>query len=308
MIRWFSSLLAVVVLCLTAGCATGPTANPSDPLEPMNRAVFKFNDAVDNAVLKPVATGYKTAVPSPIRQGVNNFFNNLGDVWSLFNHLLQFKFEYAGQTAARLGINTFLGLGGVLDIASDAGIEPPKADLGQTLGKWGVPSGPYVVLPILGPSNVRDATGTMVGAKADPVVKIDNVPTRNSLYVTRIVDTRSRLLNATDAVDSIALDRYTFIRDVYTKRRQSLIDPKKADSDDEDYSKPEPESKGSTSTGPDAANVATTAATGTPASGASAGDTATNATTTSTGTVGTSASNTSADASSATTVTAPVAK
>jgi phospholipid-binding lipoprotein MlaA len=125
--RFFYLALAALLLALATGCATGPNANPTDPLEPMNRAVYKFNDAVDTAVLKPVATGYKAVVPSPIRTGVSNFFSNLGDVWSMVNHVLQFEFANAGKTAARLGINTFLGLGGVLDIATDAGIEVPNA-------------------------------------------------------------------------------------------------------------------------------------------------------------------------------------
>ncbi len=233
-------LLLACVLSLTFGCATGPNANPADPLEPMNRAIYKFNTSVDNAVLKPVATGYRAAVPSPIRTGVSNFFSNLGDVWSLFNHVLQFEFSNAGKTAARLGLNTFLGFGGILDIATEAGIEAPKADLGQTLGKWGIPSGPYVMLPLLGPSSVRDGVGTITTTRHDPVNRVNDSSTRNSLTLIRLVDVRTRLLGATDAVDEIALDKYTFIRDVYLKRRQNLIAPQKpedrASEDDIDYS------------------------------------------------------------------------
>ncbi|MDI9334835.1 MAG: VacJ family lipoprotein [Cytophagales bacterium] len=235
--RIFRFLLAASLFSLFAGCATGPNANPADPLEPMNRAMYKFNDAIDGAVLKPVATGYKNVVPSPIRQGVSNFFSNLGDVWSMFNHLLQFEFNYAGQTAARLGLNTFLGLGGVLDLASDAGIQPPKADLGQTFGKWGIPSGPFVMLPLLGPSSVRDGVGTVTATYSDPVNNVPDNATRNVLTATRLVDIRAKLLGATDAVDEIALDKYSFIRDVYLKRRQSQIKPEKPSSDDDiDYS------------------------------------------------------------------------
>jgi phospholipid-binding lipoprotein MlaA len=238
--RFLHFFLATLLLALATGCATGPNAHPTDPLEPMNRAVYKFNDAVDTAVLKPIATGYKAAVPSPIRTGVSNFFSNLGDVWSMVNHVLQFEFANAGKTAARLGINTFLGLGGVLDIATDAGIEAPKADLGQTLGKWGVPSGPYVMLPLLGPSSVRDGVGTITATYHDPVNRVSDNATRNVLTVTRVVDARTRYLGATDAVDEIALDKYTFIRDVYLKRRQNQIAPQKpsdkAAEDDIDYS------------------------------------------------------------------------
>ncbi len=237
MLRFFRLFLIALALAFVTGCATGPNAHSSDPLEPLNRAVYKFNDAVDGAVLKPVATGYQAVIPSPVRQGVTNFFNNIGDLWSLLNQVLQFELVYAGQTAARLGINTFLGLGGVLDIASDAGIQPPKADLGQTLGKWGVPSGPFLMLPILGPSTVRDGVGAVSASYYDPVNSIKDVPTRTELSVLRLVNTRALLLGATDAMDSIALDRYSFIRDIYLKRRQNLIKPEKASNDDDiDYS------------------------------------------------------------------------
>jgi phospholipid-binding lipoprotein MlaA len=239
--RGFLYLFAVILVLSTTGCATGPNANPADPLEPMNRAIYKFNDAVDGAVLKPVATGYKAVVPSPIRTGVSNFFSNLGDVWSLVNQLLQFEFGYAGETVMRLGLNTFLGLGGILDIASEAGIQPPKADLGQTFGKWGVPSGPYVMLPLLGPSTVRDGTGTITATYHDPVNRVSDNATRNVLSVTRIVDVRTRLLGATDVMDEIALDKYSFIRDVYLKRRQNQISPRKpSNEDDIDYSAADP--------------------------------------------------------------------
>lgn len=234
-------LFSAMLLLAFAGCATGPTANPSDPLEPMNRSIYKFNDAVDGAVLKPMANGYKAVVPSPVRQGVSNFFSNIGDVWSMINHALQFEIVNAGKTAVRLGINTIFGIGGIFDIATDAGIQPPKADLGQTLGKWGVPSGPYVVIPILGPSSVRDGTGTVTATYYDPVNRVSDNATRNVLTVTRLVDIRTQLLNATDAVDAIALDKYSFIRDVYLKRRQNMIKPQKpANDDDIDYSVEDP--------------------------------------------------------------------
>jgi phospholipid-binding lipoprotein MlaA len=242
MIRFLKILLVALVLGVFAGCATGPNANPVDPLEPMNRAIYKFNDAVDGAVLKPVATGYKTVVPSPIRTGVSNFFSNLGDVWSLVNQVLQFEFSYAGQTVARLGLNTFFGLGGILDVATEAGIQPPRADLGQTFGKWGLPSGPYVMLPVLGPSSIRDGVGTITATYHDPVNRVSDNATRNVLTATRIVDVRARYLGATDAVDEIALDKYSFIRDVYLKRRQNLISPQKpANEDDIDYSAEDPQ-------------------------------------------------------------------
>ncbi len=229
------------LLALLVGCATSPNAHPKDPLEPMNRSIYKFNDAVDGAVLKPLATGYKAALPSPIRRGITNFFNNISDVWSMVNHTLQFEFANAGKTAARLGINTFLGIGGLFDIATDANITPPKADLGQTLGKWGVPSGPYVVIPILGPSSVRDGTGTITATYYDPVNLLSDRATRSALTLTRITDVRAQLLSATDAVDEIALDKYSFVRDIYLKRRQNMIKAEKPENDDDiDYSAEDP--------------------------------------------------------------------
>jgi phospholipid-binding lipoprotein MlaA len=236
-------LMSICLLTLSVGCATGPNANPADPLEPMNRSIYKFNDAVDGAVLKPISSGYKTVVPSPIRTGVSNFFSNIGDLWSMFNHALQFEMANAGKTAVRFGINTIFGIGGIFDIATDAGITPPKADLGQTLGKWGVPSGPYVVIPILGPSSVRDGAGAITSTYYDPVNNVSNVPARNTAIMIRIIDVRSQLLNATDAVDQIALDKYSFIRDVYLKRRQSMIKPqgqKETPEEDIDYSADDP--------------------------------------------------------------------
>ncbi len=239
--RAWRLFFAASLLLVFAGCATGPNANPTDPLEPMNRSIYNFNDAVDNAVLKPVATGYKNVVPSPVRQGVTNFFSNIGDVWSMINHALQFEIANAGKTAARLGINTIFGIAGLFDLATDAGIDPPKADLGQTLGKWGIPSGPYVVIPILGPSSVRDGAGTVTATYYDPVNRVSDNATRNVLTGTRIVDIRTQLLNATDAVDAIALDKYSFIRDVYLKRRQNMIKPQKSTNEDDiDYSVEEP--------------------------------------------------------------------
>jgi phospholipid-binding lipoprotein MlaA len=242
MLRVFNFFIAALLLASFAGCATGPNANPADPLEPMNRAIYKFNDAVDGAVLKPVATGYKNVVPSPIRKGVSNFFSNLGDVWSFVNQVLQFEFNYAGQTAVRFGLNTIFGLGGILDLATEAGLTPPKADLGQTFGKWGVPSGPYVMLPLLGPSTVRDGVGTVTATYYDPINTVPDTATRNVVTATRIVDIRAQLLNATDAVDEIALDKYSFIRDVYLKRRQMQINPqqKPSNDDDIDYSVEDP--------------------------------------------------------------------
>lgn len=209
---------------LLAGCATGPDANPRDPLEPFNRGVYRFNDAVDTAVVKPVATAYVEVTPQPVRTGVNNFFSNLGDLWSTFNALFQLRPKEAGENLMRFSVNTVFGLGGVLDIASEAGIPRTKIDFGQTLGRWGVPSGPYVVLPLLGPSSVRDTGGLVVDLAADPLNQLDNKANRNALWALEVVDIRAGLLGASNVLEEAALDKYSFTRDLYLNRRQSQVD------------------------------------------------------------------------------------
>lgn len=214
--------LLLITLALS-GCASGPTADPRDPLEPFNRSVYQFNDSVDRAVLKPVATAYQDAVPSLVRRGVNNFFGNLEDAWSFVNNTLQLKGQAAGDSFFRVGVNTFLGLGGVLDVASEMAIEKHTKDFGHTLGYWGVKPGPYLMLPLLGPSSVRDAVGRVVDTQGDVVAGLQDIPTRNTLTVVGVVDTRANLLKATAMLDELALDKYTFIRDTYLQRRRSAI-------------------------------------------------------------------------------------
>ncbi|MDP2164941.1 MAG: VacJ family lipoprotein [Hydrogenophaga sp.] len=215
---------AVVLVTLVAGCATGPDANPQDPLEPFNRNMSEFNESVDAMVLKPVATVYRDVTPDLVRTGVSNFFANLGDVWSFINATLQLRPREASENFLRFGVNTAFGMGGVLDIASEMGIERTRLDFGQTLGRWGVPPGPYLVLPIFGPSSIRDAAGFGVEARGDLVQGIDNTGTRNALTVLRAVETRANLLRATSMLEGAALDKYSFTRDVYLRRRQSQID------------------------------------------------------------------------------------
>jgi phospholipid-binding lipoprotein MlaA len=213
----------VLSLVLLTGCATGPNANPRDPLEPFNRGVYHLNDAVDRAVLKPVATVYRDVLPSPIRTGVNNFFSNLQDAWSVVNSALQLKGEAAANNLVRFGVNTFLGLGGVLDIASEMRIERHTEDFGQTLGYWGVGAGPYLVLPLLGPSTVRDTAALPVDAQGNLVSGISDVATRNSATVLNLLDRRARLLDATQLLDQVALDPYTFTRDAHLQRRRNSV-------------------------------------------------------------------------------------
>ncbi len=221
--RWGLVTITVTAMLL-GGCATGPTANPQDPLEPFNRGVYQFNEGLDRAVLKPVATAYQDVTPSPVRTGVSNFFNNLRDLWSSVNALLQARPREAAENFMRFNVNTFFGFGGVLDIATEMGIERTTLDVGHTLGRWGVPSGPYLVLPVFGPSSVRDTVGMIADRQGDAVQQgVDHVPTRNALTTLRVVDTRAHLLRAGELLDDVALDKYSFTRDAYLQRRQSQI-------------------------------------------------------------------------------------
>ena len=214
-------LLLAAMLFALAGCATGPDRR--DPFEPFNRRVLQFNDDVDGLVLKPVATAYRATVPAPLRTGVNNFFSNLSDAWSTVNALLQLKLPFAAENLMRVSINTVFGFGGILDIASEAGLERHREDFGQTLGHYGLPPGPYLVLPLLGPSTVRDTAALGVDWQGDPVTHINPDGTRTVLRGVRIVDTRANLLRATSVMDEVALDRYTFIREAHLQRRRAEI-------------------------------------------------------------------------------------
>jgi phospholipid-binding lipoprotein MlaA len=231
-IRWRQSgaaMLAVAAIAIS-GCATGPDANPRDPLEPFNRGVYQFNEAVDTAVLRPVAQGYVAVVPSPVRTGVGNFFANLRDAWSALNAALQARPQPAAENFMRFSVNTFLGLGGVLDIASEMGIPRTTLDFGHTLGRWGVPPGPYLVLPLLGPSTVRETVALPIDRRGDPVSQgVDDVATRNSAQALRLVDTRASLLRAGELLEQAALDKYGFTRDAYLARRQRQIDASRGD-------------------------------------------------------------------------------
>ena len=210
-------------LALVQGCATGPNANPADPLESFNRGVFKFNDGVDRAILKPVATAYKEITPSPVRTGVSNFFGNLGDVWSLVNNVLQAKPKESLETLMRISFNTVFGFAGVFDIATEMKLQKNQEDFGQTLGYWGMGPGAYVVLPFFGPSTVRDGLGRAVDASADLVNNTPRVRVRNPAIVLRAVDSRAGVLDAGEMIDQAALDKYAFTRDAYLQRRKSQI-------------------------------------------------------------------------------------
>lgn len=236
-----------LLVAMAQGCATGPNANPADPLEPFNRTVFKLNDGLDRAIFIPVATAYKEVTPSPVRTGVNNFFNNIADVWSVVNNALQLKPKETLETGMRVLFNSIFGFAGVLDIGTEMRLARNKQDFGQTLGYWGVESGAYVVLPFFGPSSLRDTVGTVVDSSADIVNNVKNVPTRNSLIGLRIVDKRAEFLGATDVLEQASLDKYSFTRDLYLQRRANSIGrdigPKGTQPKEERYDLPPPAAK-----------------------------------------------------------------
>lgn len=235
------SLLCVAVVLLT-GCATGPTANPKDPLEPMNRRISVFNDALDDNVLKPVSSSYKENVPDLVQTGVRNVFNNLADIWSTVNNGLQLKGRDTAESLARVVVNTTVGIYGLFDVASHLNLERHPEDFGQTLGYWGVPNGPYVVLPLLGPSTVRDGVSTVgVDLPNDPLKHIDHIPTRNVTSATRLVSRRASMLKATDLLEGASIDKYAFTRDAYFQyRRSQIFDGNPPDEDVPDTSEPTP--------------------------------------------------------------------
>ena len=205
------------------GCATTTSSTANDPLEGFNRAMFDFNDGLDRVALKPAATAYQEVLPSFVQTGVNNFFGNIGDVWTMVNNFLQGKADEGFSDVMRVTFNTTFGLGGLIDIASEAGIPKHKEDFGQTLGKWGVGSGPYVVLPLFGPSTLRDTAALPVDLYGDLWTYTTPVDVRNVGAAIRLVDQRATALNATNLLEDIALDRYTFIRGAYLQRRESQV-------------------------------------------------------------------------------------
>ncbi len=221
-----SRVALVLILGMTlglAGCATGPDADPRDPLEPYNRAAHSFNDLVDRAVLKPLAQGYNAITPAPVNKGVTNFFSNLSDIRSAVNNLLQFKIGRAFSDVGRVAINSTIGILGLMDVASNMNLPRYNEDFGQTLGVWGVGSGPYIVFPFFGPSSGRDGVGMVADWFVDPVMYIDDDTTRWALIGLDIVDTRADLLNASRVIDQAALDPYAFVRDSYLQRRENLV-------------------------------------------------------------------------------------
>ena len=212
-----------ILTLLTMGCASAPATNPRDPWESYNRSMTGINDRVDAAFLKPVANVYKIVTPPLVRTGISNFFVNISEPWTAFNALLQLKGEAAVETIMRFSVNTFFGLGGLLDIASEMGMERQRQDFGQTLGRWGVPSGPYLVLPFYGPSTVRDAAAFGVETRADPLTNQTNLTVKDTLMILRAIELRASLLRAGNVLEEAALDKYTFQRDIFLQRRDNLV-------------------------------------------------------------------------------------
>jgi len=223
----FKRLVVLSLLALMFGCASIPAGvppSPDDPWEPFNRSVFEFNEGLDAYVLKPVVAGYRFVLPEFVREGIYNFFSNYNDIYTALNNLLQGKPDYAFNDLMRVVVNTTMGLGGLIDLATPGGLEKHKEDFGQTFGVWGVPAGPYVVLPFFGPSSVRDTFGTVADLETDYLFKyIPNVGLRNSLTGLRVVNARNTYYEAGDLLDGAAIDKYSFLRDAYIQRRKYQI-------------------------------------------------------------------------------------
>lgn len=204
-----------------AGCATTAN-NPRDPFEGFNRAMFSVNEGID-VVVKPVARGYDAVLPGPVKTGIGNFFGNIADLWIAVNNFLQGKVTEGASDVGRVLVNSTVGIVGLIDVASDLGLEKHAEDFGQTLGKWGVSEGPYLFWPIIGPRNVRDTFGFAVDASADPVVHLHDVSARNTLIGIRFIDLRASLLPADKVIEEAAFDKYNYIRDAYFQNRRNAV-------------------------------------------------------------------------------------
>lgn len=204
-----------------AGCATTAN-NPRDPFEGFNRAMFSVNEGID-VVVKPVARGYDAVLPGPVKTGIGNFFGNIADLWIAVNNFLQGKVTEGASDVGRVLVNSTVGIVGLIDVASDLGLEKHAEDFGQTLGKWGVGEGPYLFWPIIGPRNVRDTFGFAVDASADPVVHLHDVSARNTLIGIRFIDLRASLLPADKVIEEAAFDKYNYIRDAYFQNRRNAV-------------------------------------------------------------------------------------
>lgn len=220
--RWLGAVSVALLVC---GCASNPdrVRDPRDPLESYNRAVHRFNSDVDKAFLRPIAKGYQAITPEPVDRGITNFFNNIADVTSAVNNVLQFKMSRAGSDVGRLFINSTVGVLGFVDVATNVGLPSYKEDFGQTLGYWGLGPGAYFVLPLLGPSSIRDTIGLAGDVVTDPLFHLDDDTLIWGLVGLRLVDLRADLLTASQILDDAAIDPYVFLRDAYLQRRLTLV-------------------------------------------------------------------------------------
>ena len=226
--RWAAALLLSLLGLLTAGCATvAPTGEPPshDPWERMNRQVFEFNEVIDRVAVKPAAQAYQAVVPEPMRRGVRNFYGNLGDFWTAANLMLQAKPRQSLEMFLRAEVNTVFGLGGLLEVADEMGLERfTVEDMGQTLGYWGLKSGPYLVLPFLGPNTLRDTVGLLLDYQDSTINRVWQEPRdRNAAGLLNLLSRRVELLNASRVLDQIALDKYVLLRDAYLARRKNQV-------------------------------------------------------------------------------------
>ncbi len=221
--RWMTFALMALLLTACASLPSGSIADPRDPFERYNRAMFSFNKTVDDKVLTPVATGYVNVIPSMIRTAIGNFFGNIGDVWTAVNNYLQGKPREGTSDVARVVLNSTFGIVGLIDVATPAGLVQHEEDFGQTLGVWGVKSGPYLVLPIFGASTVRDGFARPLDLYANPIGLVDNARIENSARALRLVDERAALLDSSRMVEDAALDPYLFVRDAHLQRRESRV-------------------------------------------------------------------------------------
>ncbi|MBH9575997.1 MlaA family lipoprotein [Inhella proteolytica] len=227
--------IAAVCVALSACAAPlppGAQPHPKDPWEGFNRRVFAFNDVIDEAAVKPAARAYQEVVPEPARIAVSNFFGNLGDVWSAVNWLLQGEFRYSVEQGARFMFNSTLGLAGLIDLAGEAGLEKRSQNFAQTLGAWGVGRGPYLVLPLLGPSTVRDTAALPIDRLARSSVWFDGANSQLAATALELISVRASFLQAGELVEGIALDKYTFFREAYLQRANMKKRAKSAEDDE----------------------------------------------------------------------------
>ena len=236
----FRCAMVILFFGMVSGCATSIPAAPKDqradydPWEPLNRRISAFNDNFDKVTFKPLAKGYEAVFPSPIRRGINNFSRNLTIPLSIINNFLQGKARNGFSETGRFLANSTLGIGGLVDVGSGLGLDPHREDFGQTLAAWGVPDGPYVVIPILGPRTFRDATMVPLNFASDPLMYMKHDRTRKSIYLVRTIDFRAQLFTAESLIED-SFDRYLSIRESYLQNRQFLIYDGDPPEDDDFY-------------------------------------------------------------------------